>query len=211
MSTLPHRIFVTGTDTDAGKTVISALLTLGLKAHYWKPVQSGCEIDSDTKTVQELTGLSDEHFLPESYRLTEPLSPHEAAIRDGVRIDLDAIQLPSSFTSLPAETPLVVEGAGGILVPLAPGVLTIDLVKKLELPALVVARSGLGTINHTLLTLHALRASDIPIAGVVLNGPRHPENAEAIEEYGQVPVLAQVEQLELSPHALAAAFANAFA
>ncbi|SKA73332.1 dethiobiotin synthase [Desulfobaculum bizertense] len=211
MSTLPHRIFVTGTDTDAGKTVISALLTLGLKAHYWKPVQSGCEIDSDTKTVQELTGLSDEHFLPESYRLTEPLSPHEAAVRDGVRIDLDTIQLPTSFTSLPAETPLVVEGAGGILVPLAPGVLTIDLVKKLELPALVVARSGLGTINHTLLTLHALRASDIPIAGVVLNGPRHPENAEAIEEYGQVPVLAQVEQLELSPHALAAAFANAFA
>lgn len=211
MSTLPHRIFVTGTDTDAGKTVISALLTLGLGAHYWKPVQSGCEIDSDTKTVQELTGLSDEHFLPESYRLTEPLSPHEAAARDGVRIDLDTIQLPTSFTSLPAETPLVVEGAGGILVPLAPGVLTIDLVKKLKLPALVVARSGLGTINHTLLTLHALRASDIPITGVVLNGPRHPENAEAIEEYGRVPVLAQLEHLELSPHALAAAFANAFA
>lgn len=199
MSELPRRLFVTGTDTDAGKTVISALLTLALDAHYWKPIQSGVNTDSDTRDVQSLTGLPQERFLPEAYRLTEPLSPHEAAAIDGVRIDLDAITLPA----LPQDAPLVVEGAGGLMVPLNDKALMLDLITRLGLPVVVVARSGLGTINHTLLTLAALRAAGAKIAGVIMNGPPHPANADAIAHFGRVPVLAQVPMLgDLSPQGL---------
>jgi dethiobiotin synthase len=199
MSTLPQRLFVTGTDTDAGKTVISALLTLALDAHYWKPIQSGVNEDSDTRDVRALTGLPQERFLPEAYRLTEPLSPHEAAAIDGVRIDLDAITLPA----LPQDAPLVVEGAGGLMVPLNTEALMLDLITRLGLPVVVVARSGLGTINHTLLTLAALRAAGAEVAGVIMNGPPHPANADAIAHFGRVPVLAQVPMLDdLSPQGL---------
>ncbi|GAB6176285.1 hypothetical protein JCM16814_11760 [Desulfobaculum senezii] len=199
MSTLPQRLFVTGTDTDAGKTVISALLTLALDAHYWKPIQSGVNEDSDTRDVRALTGLPQERFLPEAYRLTEPLSPHEAATIDGVRIDLDAITLPA----LPQDAPLVVEGAGGLMVPLNTEALMLDLITRLGLPVVVVARSGLGTINHTLLTLAALRAAGAEVAGVIMNGPPHPANADAIAHFGRVPVLAQVPMLDdLSPQGL---------
>ncbi|WP_462327043.1 dethiobiotin synthase [Desulfobaculum sp.] len=199
MSTLPQRLFVTGTDTDAGKTVISALLTLALDAHYWKPIQSGVNEDSDTRDVRALTGLPQERFLPEAYRLTEPLSPHEAAAIDGVRIDLDAITTPA----LPQDAPLVVEGAGGLMVPLNTEALMLDLITRLGLPVVVVARSGLGTINHTLLTLAALRAAGAEVAGVIMNGPPHPANADAIAHFGRVPVLAQVPMLDdLSPQGL---------
>lgn len=199
MSELPKRLFVTGTDTDAGKTVISALLTLALDAHYWKPIQSGVNEDSDTRDVQSLTGLPQERFLPEAYRLTEPLSPHEAAAIDGVRIDLNAITLPA----LPQDAPLVVEGAGGLMVPLNDKALMLDLITRLGLPVVVVARSGLGTINHTLLTLAALRAAGAEVAGVIMNGPPHPANADAIAHFGRVPVLAQVPMLgDLSPQGL---------
>lgn len=199
MSELPKRLFVTGTDTDAGKTVISALLTLALDAHYWKPIQSGVNTDSDTRDVQSLTGLPQERFLPEAYRLTEPLSPHEAAAIDGVRIDLNAITLPA----LPQDAPLVVEGAGGLMVPLNDKALMLDLITRLGLPVVVVARSGLGTINHTLLTLAALRAAGAEVAGVIMNGPPHPANADAIAHFGRVPVLAQVPMLgDLSPQGL---------
>lgn len=199
MSELPKRLFVTGTDTDAGKTVISALLTLALDAHYWKPIQSGVNEDSDTRDVQSLTGLPQERFLPEAYRLTEPLSPHEAAAIDGVRIDLNAITPPA----LPQDAPLVVEGAGGLMVPLNDKALMLDLITRLGLPVVVVARSGLGTINHTLLTLAALRAAGAEVAGVIMNGPPHPANADAIAHFGRVPVLAQVPMLgDLSPQGL---------
>ncbi|MFK4764657.1 dethiobiotin synthase [Desulfobaculum sp. SPO524] len=199
MSELPKRLFVTGTDTDAGKTVISALLTLALDAHYWKPIQSGVNTDSDTRDVRALTGLPQERFLPEAYRLTEPLSPHEAAAIDGVRIDLNAITPPA----LPQDAPLVVEGAGGLMVPLNDKALMLDLITRLGLPVVVVARSGLGTINHTLLTLAALRAAGAEVAGVIMNGPPHPANADAIAHFGRVPVLAQVPMLgDLSPQGL---------
>ncbi|NJB67157.1 dethiobiotin synthase [Desulfobaculum xiamenense] len=205
---LPSRLFVTGTDTDAGKTVISALLTAGLDAHYWKPVQSGVREGTDTETVRRLTGLPAERFLPEAYRLMEPLSPHAAALIDGVRIDLDAIRMPN----LPADARLVVEGAGGIMVPLNENALMIDLMARLGLPVVLVARSGLGTINHTLLSLAALRQAGIEVCGVVLNGPRNPANRDAVEEYGKVRVLAEVEPLpQLSPATLRETFARVFA
>jgi dethiobiotin synthase len=211
MSTpLPARLFVTGTDTGVGKTVVSALLLAGRGGRYWKPVQSGAEEDSDSQTVAELSGRGPGCLLPEAYRLRAPLSPHRAALLDGVRIDLARLALPP----LPAGEPLVVEGAGGALVPLAPGLLMTDLMAALGLPVLVVARSGLGTINHTLLTVEALRARGLAVAGVVLCGPRDAadgHNRQAIEEYGQVRVVGELEPLaELTPAALRAAWAHHF-
>lgn len=177
-------LFVTGTDTDVGKTVVSAALTHGLKAVYWKPIQTG-EV-SDAEWVGKMTGRV---CLPEVYRLKAPLSPHAAAELEGVSITLKGIQLPSA-------RPLVVEGAGGVMVPLNERELMRDLIKQLALPALIVARSTLGTINHTLMTLLALREYQIPILGVVMNGPKNRGNREAIEYYGKVKVIGEVEPME---------------
>ncbi len=212
MSLLPGRIFVSGTDTDVGKTVVCALLMAGRGGWYWKPVQSGTddgpEAGSDSGRVARLAGLPAGRTLPEAYRLRAPLSPHEAAAREGLAIDPARLVLPP----VPADEPLVVEGAGGVLVPLAPGYLMADLMADLGLPVLLVARSGLGTINHTLLSLAELRRRGLPVAGVVLNGPPEPANRAAIEEYGAVRVLAEVPPLpDLTPEALRAAFARHFA
>jgi len=208
MSTpLPPRLFVTGTDTGVGKTVVSAVLLAGRGGHYWKPVQSGADQDSDSQTVARLSGRGPGCVLPEAYRLAAPLSPHQAALLEGVRIDPARLALPE----VPGGGPLVVEGAGGVLVPLAPGLLMADLMAALGLPVLVVARSGLGTINHTLLTVGELRRRALDVAGVVLCGPRDAANREAIESYGQVRVVAELEPLpELHPAALRAAWARCF-
>lgn len=187
----PEKIFVTGTDTGIGKTVVSAILAAGLNAGYWKPVQSGLDGETDTAAVRRMTGLPAGHFKEEAYRLTEPLSPHASAAIDGVEIEMNRFVTPAFDTEH-----LVVEGAGGVLVPLNERYLIIDLIARLAIPALVVARSGLGTLNHTLLTLEALRSRDIPILGVVMNGPRNKSNRQAIEKYGQVSVLAELEPLD---------------
>ncbi len=176
--------FVTGTDTGVGKTVISAALTLSLKGTYWKPIQAGLEPCTDTEWVKTMTGCA---FLPEAYRLKAPLSPHAAAKLEGISISLSKIILP------PLE-PIIVEGAGGILVPLNEKDLMIDLIEQLNLPVLIVARSALGTLNHTLLTLSGLRSRQIPVAGVILNGPKNESNKQAIEHFGNVKVR------EIEPH-----------
>lgn len=188
---LPEQIFVSGTDTGIGKTLVSAALTLGMGGVYWKPVQSGLKGETDTQYVRRVTGLSDEHIRPEAYRLEEPLSPHAAAEIDGVRIEMDRLGLPDGEGG-----PLVVEGAGGLLVPLNGQHMIIDLAARLELPVLLVARSELGTLNHTFLSLEVLRRRKIPVAGVVMNGPENPGNRRAIESYGKVEVLAEIEPLE---------------
>lgn len=175
-----RRVFVTGTDTGVGKTVVCAWIARHWGASYWKPVQSGLA-ERDADTVERLGGLSRERLHPSTYELRAPLSPHEAARREGRCIDIEAFALPS------LSGPLVVEGAGGVLVPLNDEHRIIDLMVRLGLPALIVARSGLGTLNHTLLTLEALRRRSIRIAGVVLNGPPNQPNREAIERLGQVP------------------------
>ena len=185
---LPSRLFVTGTDTNIGKTVVSAILTKGLNASYWKPVQSGIADGTDSDWLQKATGCDPSRIHPERHRLEEPLSPHAAAHIDGVEIKLSDFSLPGNDSGA-----LVVEGAGGILVPLNDNDLMIDLMEYLALPVLVVARSGLGTINHTLLTLRQLRAQKIPVCGVVMNGPKNDSNRQAIEHYGQVAVIAEVE------------------
>lgn len=182
-----HGYFITGTDTDVGKTVVSSWLMLHLGGVYWKPTQSGSPHDIDT--IRDLTEFGEERFLPSTYVLQQPLSPHEAAKRDGVTIDMAAFELPKT------ERPLVVEGAGGLMVPLNDESFVIDLMVKLGLPAILVCRSGLGTINHTLLSLEAMRARNIDIAGLVINGPKMPHNRQALEQYSDVPVIAEIDEL----------------
>ena len=183
------RLVVCGTDTDVGKTVVSALLVQGLDARYWKPVQSGSD-GSDTGTVQQLLALPPERVVPEAYRLRLPASPHWAAERDGVRIETGRLALPSG------DDALVVETAGGLLVPLRRDWLQIDQLHHWNLPVVLVARSGLGTLNHTLLSVEALERRRIPVLGLVLNGPIHPDNPRTLEALTGAPVLAELPPLE---------------
>ncbi|MEA5442948.1 dethiobiotin synthase [Cyanobium gracile] len=185
----PVQLVVCGTDTDVGKTVVSALLVQGLGAQYWKPVQSGMEGGGDTGRVLQLLGLPPERVWPEAYRLTAPVSPHWAAERDGLSLDPARLGLP------PWDGPLVVETAGGLLVPLRRNWLQIDQIAVWGLPVLLVARSGLGTLNHTLLSLEALERRSIPVLGLVLNGDPHPDNPRTLEALGGVPVLAELPPL----------------
>lgn len=182
--------FITGTDTDVGKSVAAAWCMLHLDANYWKPTQSGLEPTTDTKVIQDITQYPKERFFKETYRLTQPLSPHESAKRDGVTINMDDFQIPETNRSL------IIEGAGGLMVPLNKDNYVIDLIKQLGAPAILVARSGLGTINHTVLSLEAMRARNIDIKGVIISGSKMPHNREAIEEYGKVPIIAEIDQLE---------------
>ena len=184
------RLIVGGTDTDVGKTVVSALLVQGLGARYWKPVQSGLAEGSDSQWVQAMLGLPPGRLVEERYRLQAPVSPHWAAEQDQVVIDPQRLALPAG------NGPLVVETAGGLMTPLGRDWLQIDQIRRWGLPLVLVARSGLGTLNHTLLSLEALRLRSIPVLGLVLNGPLHPDNPRTLEGLGGVPVLAQLPRLQ---------------
>jgi dethiobiotin synthetase len=191
--------FVTGTDTDVGKTVVSAWLVARLGACYWKPVQAGNHPETDSAIVRRLTGVPPDRILPEAYVLPEPIAPHEAAWRAGIAIDMERLVPP------PCDRPLVVEGAGGLMVPLTNRAYVIDLATELHLPIILVTRSTLGTINHTLLSLEAIRRRGLTLAGVVVNGPETPYNRAAIERYGQVEVIAEIPWLDqLTPATLMA-------
>ncbi len=201
----PEKFFIAGTDTGVGKSIISAILAVGLNAKYWKPIQSGLQDETDTEFVRRRSGLGDEFFFDESFRLQNPLSPHASALIDGVSIQLKNFTLPD------CSGPLIVEGAGGVMVPLNEHDLLIDLIVNLSLPVVLVARSSLGTINHTLLTLQALRAKKVEIIGVVINGEKNEINRAAIEYYGDVPVLAEIGLLsELSSKVLKNIFCTNF-
>lgn len=195
---------VTGTDTGIGKTVFSAALAGALGAHYWKPVQSGLDDGADKDSVAALSGLPGFKLLPEAYRLTEPLSPHRAAELDGVTIDPDVLVLPEA-------RPLVIEGAGGALVPLTREVTYADVFAEWGLLTIIVARTSLGTINHSLLTIEALRARRVPIHGVAFVGEANEDNEATICEMGKVHRLGRLPLLPaLSPLTLSAAFAQGF-
>lgn len=184
-------VFVTGTDTGVGKTLVSAWLARGWRAEYWKPIQTGIAEGLDADTVARLAGVP---VHPGRWLLRAPLSPHLAARHEGVAITLDDFVLPRTAR------PLVVEGAGGVLVPLdESGTTMAALMARLGLPVVVVARGGLGTINHTLLTLEALRGRGLEPAGVVLNGPLGEGNLSAIETFGRVPVLGALPPLGAAP------------
>ncbi|MFM7653270.1 MAG: dethiobiotin synthase [Vulcanococcus sp.] len=197
--TPPLRLVVCGTDTDVGKTVASALMVQGLGAHYWKPVQCGLENgEGDRDRVRRWLDCPAERILPEAYRFLEPVSPHWAAeLAGGDPIDPARLALPG------VEGPLVVETAGGVLVPLRRDLLQIEQLQTWGLPVLLVARSGLGTLNHTLLTLEALRRRQIPVLGLLLNGPDHADNPRTLEQLGGVRVLGCLPPLQaLSPESL---------
>ncbi len=193
------RLIVCGTDTNVGKTVVSALLVQGLGATYWKPVQSGLEEGGDRERLCRLLNLPDERWLPEAYRFQAPVSPHWAAEQETCCIHPNQLVLPA----IPG--PLVVEAAGGLMVPLNRQWLQIDQLQHWRLPLILVARSGLGTINHTLLSLEALRLRKLPILGLVLNGPSHPDNPKTLEQFGGVPVIAELPPM---PNLTAAALAE---
>ena len=183
--------FVTGTDTGVGKSVVSAWLLHRFGGCYWKPIQagSGPGEPSDTAFVRRLSGLPENRFHPSAYSLALPRSPHEAARKEGVLIQLEHIKLPKE------SRPWVVEGAGGILVPLNNQHFMLDLMEQLGLPIILVARSSLGTINHTLLSLACLRSRGLTVAGVILNGVADAENRQAIAHCGQTPILAELPPL----------------
>jgi dethiobiotin synthetase len=199
-------LVVTGTDTDVGKTVVAAMLMLALNGTYWKPVQCGAEPATDRETVAALTGLGPDHFLPEAYCLREPLSPHRAAELEGVRIDAGALTLPAA-----KHQPLIVEGAGGVLVPMTHNLLQIDLFSRWQAPVVLCARTRLGTINHTLLTLEALLKRMIEVRGIVFVGDAMPDSERTITEFGGTRRLGRLPMLpEVNAQSLRDAFAAEF-
>jgi dethiobiotin synthetase len=200
------RIIVTGTDTGIGKTVFAAGLTRLLDGYYFKPVQAGLEEETDTAVVQRLSGLPAWRCLSEVWRLTTPASPHLAAERDGVVIDPEALTFPV------LDRPLIVEGAGGLMVPLTRDVLYIDVFAAWRTPVVLCARTALGTLNHTLLSLEALQRRGIPILGIALIGDAHADNERTLREMGRVPILGTLPLLNpLTPQSLGEAFSVAFA
>jgi dethiobiotin synthetase len=196
-------LIVTGTDTGIGKTVVSAMLTLALDGYYWKPIQSGTLGGTDRQRVAALTGLPPSRLVEERYVLSEPLSPHRAAELDGVNIDPAKLALPDG----PQDRWLIVEGAGGVLVPLNRGTLQIALFSRWHAPVIVVARTALGTINHTLLTLEALTRRAIPVLGVIFVGDAMPDTERTIADMGAVNNLGR---LPFLPALDAAALREAF-
>jgi dethiobiotin synthase len=186
-------LFVTGTDTGVGKTIAAAALMHRYRGagplRYWKPIQTGIEIDDDTATVRRLGACSEDELLDRGVRLPKPVSPHLAAQWAGRRIDLTELRGLIEFDD---DTTWIVEGAGGLFVPINETQTMADWIAYLALPVLIVARSGLGTINHTLLTLQALQVRSLHVAGVMMIGEPNADNRAAIEQYGRVRVVAEM-------------------
>jgi len=181
-----NKYFVTGIGTGIGKTLVSAILTEKLKADYWKPIQSGDLDKSDSITIDRLISNSQTIIHPESYRLTQPLSPHLSARLDGVDIDLDKINIPLT------DNDLIIEGAGGLMVPLNEDELIIDLIKKLEVEVILVSQNYLGSINHTLLSVNLLKQYEIPIRGIIFNGEENTETERYILQYTKIKKLGSI-------------------
>lgn len=211
---MSSRFIITGTDTDVGKTIFSAALMLALeeagkRPYYWKPLQSGVVEGVDTRTVQDVTNLPEERFLPEKYIFSEALSPHRAAEIDGVEIDVDALKDVSVIPNV--DGTLIIEGAGGMMVPISRKNLLINVFKKWKTPVILVSRTELGTINHTLLSLEALWARRIPVHGIAFVGDYNPDNICTISQFSKVKILGRLPLLEdVNAAALRSAFAEHF-
>ena len=193
-------VFITGTDTDVGKTAISGAILKMLQGHrnavYWKPVQTGTILGDDTKSLIEMTGLSGDKFETPGYRFPEPLSPHLAAAKWGKSVEIDS--LVEKYEAMTAQGKfVVVEGAGGLLVPLNERTLQVTLIKRLKTPVIVVAEDRLGAINHSLLTLQACREIDIPVLGLILTkGGGNFGNSATIEQFGKVDILGEYKKVD---------------
>lgn len=199
---MSQRFVITATDTDVGKTIFSAALVQALSASYWKPIQAGIEGGTDSETVARLTGITP---IPEAWRLATPASPHLAAEIDGVTIDPAALMPPA------CNGPLIIEAAGGALVPVTRTTLFADIFARWQLPVIVCARTGLGTINHSLMTIEALRHRKVPIHGIAFVGDAVPDSEAIIPEITGIRRLGRLPRLvSLTPETLATAFAAHF-
>jgi len=184
---MPNNIFfVTGIGTGIGKTVVSAVLVEKLKADYWKPVQSGDLENSDTLAVKSLVSNRTSVFHEETYKLTQPFSPHKSAAIDGVTINPEHFKLPATNNTL------IIEGAGGLMVPLTSRFLMLDLVKQLGAEVILVSQNYLGSINHTLLSIYALKQENIPIKGIIFNGIKDIYSKDVILEHSQLDLLGHI-------------------
>ncbi len=180
------RYFVTAIGTDSGKTVVSAILVKALQADYWKPIQAG--FPTDTEIVKALTGSSSSRFHPEVYLLPTPESPHAAARRQGKKIMIKEIRVPET------QGDLIIEGAGGLMVPLNDHELVVDMINNLEAEVILVANLYLGSINHTLLSVDCMNNRGLKIKGLVFNGPENRESEEVILRYSGYPLILKIRQ-----------------
>ena len=179
------KFIICGTDTDIGKTLISSFFVRGLNSFYWKPIQSGIESQTDSQTVKTLAQVSKDKIIKEAYVFTKPLSPHWAAEIDHETINFDMLRLPK------VNGPLIVETAGGLMVPLTRNFLQIDQIKQWNLPVILVCKSSLGTLNHTLLSIEALKRRNIEILGLVVNGEKHLDNPKTLVEFSGTPLITE--------------------
>ena len=184
-----HKFIICGTDTDVGKTLISAFFVRGLQSFYWKPIQSGIETETDSQSILRLTGIQKEKILKEAYIFNKPVSPHWAAEIDGKKVDLNLLNLPLIHSTL------IVETAGGLMVPITRNFLQIDQIQKWNLPVIIVCRSSLGTLNHTLLSIEALKKRNIKILGLIVNGEKHRDNPKTLHEFSKLPIIAEFPKL----------------
>ncbi len=199
------RYIVSGTDTDVGKTVFSAMLVQALNGLYYKPVQCGLKERTDTQMVRQLTGLAEAHFLPEAYCLNTPVSPHLSAEIDGVDIDIARLKPPR------VDRTLIIEMAGGLLVPLSRQTLFIDAVATWDAQVILCARTTLGTINHSLLSIEALRQHGLSILGIAFIGDENQDSERTIVEMGKVARLGRLPTLPtLDRKSLSEAFKQNF-
>jgi dethiobiotin synthetase len=199
------RLAISGTDTGIGKTVFSAALAGALNACYWKPLQSGLNDETDSEVVARLGGVPQDRILPEAYRLSTPVSPHLAALLDGVAIDPGRLAPPQT------RGPLVIEGAGGLLVPLSDNFVFADIFARWQIPVILCARTSLGTINHTLLSLEAMKRRAIPVFGIAFIGDENRETQRIIVKMGGTRSLGRLPWIpELSTDALRQAFCKNF-
>jgi len=181
---------ICGTDTDIGKTLISSFFVKGLNSFYWKPIQSGIESQTDSQTVEKLAQLSKEKIIKETNVCTKPICQHCAAEIDRKTINFEKLRLPRVQGSL------IVETAGGLMVPLTRNFLQIDQIKHWNLPVILVCKSSLGTLNHTLLSIEALKRRNIEILGLVVNGEKHLDNPRTLVDFSGIPLIAEFPYIE---------------
>ena len=179
------QFIICGTDTDIGKTLISSFFVRGLNSFYWKPIQSGIESETDSQSIKRIANINKDKIINEAYTFTKPLSPHWAAELDNKIIDLELLKLPT------INGPLIVETAGGLMVPITRNYLQIDQIKKWGLPVILVCKSSLGTLNHTLLSIEALEKRNVTILGLVINGEKHLDNPKTLVEFSSLPIIAE--------------------
>jgi dethiobiotin synthetase len=198
------KYIIAGIGTEIGKTFISSILTEALQADYWKPIQSGALDFTDTDTVKSLISNSKTIFHPETYRLNQPMSPHAAAAIDGVKIELSQFELPQT------DNHLIVELAGGIMVPLNDQETNLDLIKKLNIPVILISKNYLGSINHTLLSVEILKLNNIPIKGLIFNGERNNSSEDFILNYTKLACLGRTNFEEIINKNVVITYADQF-